>query len=123
MNSIQAILFGKCPRCRKGDLFKKPLLNPFSIRGMNKKCEVCQLEFEREPGFFTGAMYVSYAISVGLFLVVGFSVFYILNDPPTWIYMTVITTIVFLIFPYNFKYSRILFLHLFGGVDFENDKY
>lgn len=123
MNSIQAILEGKCPKCRKGNMFKNHVLNPFSLRDMKKKCDVCQLEFEREPGFFTGAMYVSYAISVGLFLVVGFSVFYILNDPPTWVYMTVITSIVFLIFPFNFKYSRILFLHLFGGVDFEKDKY
>jgi len=27
-------------------------------------CPVCGLKFEREPGYFLGAMYVSYAVSI-----------------------------------------------------------
>jgi uncharacterized protein (DUF983 family) len=119
INGLQAAAMGKCPRCREGNMFKKHILNPFSLTEMNDKCEKCDLIFEREPGFFGGAMYVSYAISVGLFLVIGFSVFFILNDPPTWVYMTVITSIVLLIFPFNFKYSRVLFLHIFGDVHYD----
>lgn len=29
---------------------------------MNENCPECGLEFQREPGYFTGAMYVSYAL-------------------------------------------------------------
>ena len=31
---------------------------------MNRRCPVCGLHFEREPGYFLGAMYVSYAVSL-----------------------------------------------------------
>ena len=31
---------------------------------MYEKCPVCGLKFEREPGYFLGAMYFSYALSI-----------------------------------------------------------
>jgi uncharacterized protein (DUF983 family) len=52
----------RCPRCRVGSIF------PYSIfRGfprMHERCPVCDLRFEREPGYFLGAMYVSYALGL-----------------------------------------------------------
>lgn len=30
---------------------------------MNQRCPACGLKFEREPGYFLGAMYFSYAIA------------------------------------------------------------
>jgi uncharacterized protein (DUF983 family) len=119
IGGFESLIKGRCPRCRKGHIFIKPILNPFSITVMNKKCPNCNLVFEKEPGFFNGAMYISYAFSVGLFLVTGFSAFYLLNDPPTWVYMTTIISLVILFFPYNFKYSRILMLYFFSGEKFE----
>jgi hypothetical protein len=31
---------------------------------MHKTCPVCGLKFNREPGYFIGAMYVSYGLSI-----------------------------------------------------------
>ena len=31
---------------------------------MYEHCEVCDLKFEREPGYFLGAMYISYGLGV-----------------------------------------------------------
>jgi hypothetical protein len=31
---------------------------------MNETCPVCDLKFNREPGYFIGAMYVSYGLSI-----------------------------------------------------------
>jgi hypothetical protein len=31
---------------------------------MNERCPVCGLKFEREPGYFLGAMYVSYGLGI-----------------------------------------------------------
>jgi hypothetical protein len=31
---------------------------------MNRTCPVCSIAFEREPGYFLGAMYFSYAMAV-----------------------------------------------------------
>src|SRR5271155_4411203 len=52
-----ALLKLRCPRCREGRMFK-------SLVRMNDPCPVCGLVFEREPGYFLGAMYVSYALAV-----------------------------------------------------------
>ena len=57
----------KCPRCRKGDLYKAPfeLSNPLN---MNEKCPECGLDFMPEPGFYFGALIISYAISSWMLL-------------------------------------------------------
>ncbi len=67
-----AILRGLCPRCREGHIFRGPL---FWISRMNPSCPVCGLRFEREPGYFLGAMYISYAMAVPV--LVGFLVLFI----------------------------------------------
>lgn len=35
---------------------------------MPARCAVCQLRFEREQGYFLGAMYINYGVTVGLAL-------------------------------------------------------
>ena len=50
---------GVCPQCRRGRIFRGRF-------AMHPTCPVCELRFEREPGYFTGAMYVSYALAVPL---------------------------------------------------------
>ncbi len=72
---ITALYNYKCPRCRKGDLFVKPLdiKNPLD---MHKRCSSCNLNFEPEPGYYFGAMFISYAISASILLPIAlFAVF------------------------------------------------
>lgn len=38
---------------------------------MNDCCPACGLLFSREPGYFLGAMYISYGLALGLFFVLG----------------------------------------------------
>ena len=38
---------------------------------MNDRCPDCGLLFSREPGYFLGAMYISYGLALGLFFVFG----------------------------------------------------
>jgi uncharacterized protein (DUF983 family) len=66
---IRAILHQRCPRCRQGAIFRAPLWRgPLTIW---ERCPVCGLKYEREPGYFLGAMYFSYILSIppGLALV------------------------------------------------------
>lgn len=57
----------KCPRCKEGDMYKKPFefSNPTA---MHRRCPVCNLDFEPEPGFYFGALMISYGISSWLLL-------------------------------------------------------
>lgn len=64
MPVIQAILRERCPRCRQGAIFRGPIFRGWFA--MHDHCPVCNLEFEREQGYFIGAMYVSYGLSIPL---------------------------------------------------------
>lgn len=116
VSKFQAVLEGRCPRCRQGEIFSKPF---YSLRGfdkMNAHCPHCGLRYEVEPGYFYGAMFVSYAISGGVALVIGFMLFYLAGDPSGWIYVAVIAPAMVLIAPVNFRLSRSLWLHYVAGI-------
>jgi len=38
---------------------------------MHDRCPVCGLHFNREPGYFLGAMYISYGLAVGVIVAIG----------------------------------------------------
>lgn len=63
MSALKGILRHVCPRCRQGRIYR-----PFTPRGwlsLNDACPVCNLKFDRnEQGYFIGAMYVSYGLSI-----------------------------------------------------------
>jgi uncharacterized protein (DUF983 family) len=66
MPLLKAILHQRCPRCREGSIYRCPLRQGWLE--MHERCPVCHLKFEREPGYFLGAMYVSYALAIPPFL-------------------------------------------------------
>ncbi len=72
MNVMSSIWNYKCPRCRKGDLFIKPfeIKNPLN---MPDRCSNCDLNYSPEPGYYFGAMFISYGWTVWTILaIVGF---------------------------------------------------
>jgi hypothetical protein len=78
---------------------------------MHTDCTNCGLHYEREPGFFQGAMYVSYGLGVAfstamvlINLLIGFDVF-------TFFVSNTIGLIVFA--PLLFRYSRAIYLNVF----------
>ena len=78
---------------------------------MNKTCPECQFRFEREPGYFLGAMYVSYGLAIpvlGLFTYLGY-----LMWPDLDLGLIVMgATVVYLPFvPLVFRYSRVLWMY------------
>ena len=111
-SKLYSIVTLSCPRCHKGHLFINK--NPYKITGwdkMNADCQHCGLHYEREPGFFQGAMYVSYGLGVAfssivviINLFIGFKVF-------TFFVSNTIGLIAFA--PLLFRYSRAIYLNIF----------
>jgi uncharacterized protein (DUF983 family) len=116
MNQLSAILSGKCPHCRKAKIFKNAVLS-FRFAEMNMNCPDCGTTFIPEPGFYIGAMYISYAFNVAILVAVGVGL-YTLTTAPDWVYILIIISISFLLIPVSFRYSRIIFLHAFGGIKY-----
>lgn len=64
------IIHQRCPRCRLGAIFRGSIFRGFPK--MHEQCSVCDLRFEREPGYFLGSMYISYGLA--LLIIVVFTV-------------------------------------------------
>ncbi len=117
--ALQALLEGKCPQCRTGKMFKYPLTRVSRFSEMHTHCPHCKLRFEVEPGFFIGAMYVSYAMSLALFITVSLAVYLLFDNPSFYYYVIAIPLVVLILLPIMYRYSRILFLYGFGGVRYQ----
>jgi hypothetical protein len=57
----------KCPKCHSGNMFSSSnTYNLRKIHEMPEHCQECGQSFNPEPGFYTGAMYVNYGLTVVL---------------------------------------------------------
>ncbi|TXK50761.1 DUF983 domain-containing protein [Pontibacter qinzhouensis] len=82
---------------------------------MHKHCPICGFFYEVEIGFFWGVLYISCFMSVGIVLPVGVLLYYLAGDPPTWVYLAMVASFIFVFTPFLFRYARILMLHFFSG--------
>ena len=117
----RAILEQRCPRCREGRLFNEPAYRSLNFYKMKAQCEVCEQVFDPEPGFYFGAMYISYAFLVAI-SVSSWVFLYVLFKPSFLTYLVVILSANVLLLPLIFRYSRTLFLYGFGGIKYSTRK-
>lgn len=102
---LVAIVRQRCPRCLEGRVFSGWV-------AMAEACAACGWRYEREPGYFVAAMYVSYFFAVPILAVivlgaqaaapslsVGWSV--VIALPPFLLLAPVIQ-----------RYSRIIWMHV-----------
>jgi uncharacterized protein (DUF983 family) len=110
---MHSILNNKCPHCSKGDFFQTNNaydLKRFSI--MNHTCSHCQENFIKEPGYYFGAAYVSYALTVGLGIVlylllgVGFEIG--INS-----FLIIFSSLLIILLPFLYRISRLIWINLF----------
>src|SRR4051794_23965352 len=107
---LLAALGGRCPRCDRGRIFRGRF-------AMHPTCPACGLRFEREQGYFTGAMYVSYVLTLPVVAVCVTAV-YLLAPGLSFEAMMGVAALLFLPFvPAIFRYSRNLWIHLDQAVD------
>ncbi len=110
-SQLYALVHSKCPRCRRGDVFKNSMYG-FRSQKMNDNCPHCNLKFEREPGYFYVAMFVSYGFNVAQMILAGLITYLITgNTTNPWLYMAVIFPAVIIFSPFNYRYSRLILLH------------
>ena len=113
-----AFVAQRCPRCRQGRVFHTSAFSP-RFQDMHEACPRCEQHYEPEPGFYWGAMYISYAFSVAIVVAVGIAVYVLGHDPDTWVYVTAVAITAVLMAPLSLRYSRMVMLYLVAGFDFD----
>jgi len=77
---------------------------------MNERCANCNYKYDKEPGYFFGAMYLSYAMAIIEMGVVFACTFWLL---PIWWFFGVIMSVLILMSFYNYRVSREIWVKLF----------
>ncbi|MBK0402171.1 DUF983 domain-containing protein [Adhaeribacter sp. BT258] len=110
---LSAILHTKCPRCREGNMFPKGTLYTTSFADMHSNCANCGQTFEPEPGYYFGAMYVSFAFNVAVFLAAMVVLYQFLEDVSTTLMLGVLLVTIIGFLPVIFRLSRALWISIF----------
>lgn len=109
MRRLLAITALRCPRCMKGRVWRR-------FVSMNATCPECGLVFERESGYFAGAMVVSYGLAVPILAAIVIALITIGALDPV-LALIVGNTAYLVLVPFIFRYSRVVWLHLDWLID------
>ncbi len=114
---LNSILRMKCPRCQEGDFFTS---HPYDLKNagnIHEHCPKCNLKYEMEPGFYQGAMYVSYALGVALFVTlwVSFNLFFPSLSTGAQVGIVAVSSLV--LTPIMYALSKIIWANLFIKFD------
>ncbi len=83
---------------------------------MNAQCGCCDERFEREPGYYTGALYVSYGYYTAL-IVSCFVVLEVLLEWDLTYFLTVLISLIIVLTPIVFRLARLTWINFFISYD------
>jgi len=122
---LWSILTMKCPRCRRGPMFKDSnafrKLKISHIFDMPEHCPECGQRYDLEQGFWYGTGYVSYALAVALsvstfvawWVLIGVST----EDNRVFWWLGLNGVLLVLIQPWLMRLSRVIYLYIFVKYD------
>ncbi len=110
---LYSIFKRKCPVCQEGDFF---VSKPYNLKNLGKiyeSCSQCGESFSKEPGFYYGAMYVSYALGVAIFVAVFLLTYLLYPSPTVFTYIFFIGLSMLVLGPFLYELSKIIWANLF----------
>lgn len=124
-NYLWSILTMKCPRCRRGPMFKDSnAYRKFKLShifDMPEKCPECSQRYDLEQGFWYGTGYVSYALAVAL-SVASFIAWWVLvgvstEDNKVFWWLGFNALLLIILQPWLMRLSRVIYLYFFVSYD------
>jgi uncharacterized protein (DUF983 family) len=110
---LNSLISLRCPRCREGNMFPAGTLYSSRFADMHKNCPCCGLDLEQEPGYYYGAMYVSFGFNVGIFLVSLFILSQFVAEITVPMMVGVVVAVVVGLLPVIFRLSRAIWINIF----------
>ena len=110
---LYSIVSASCPRCHKGDFFETR--NPYNLHKFDKMhshCPSCGQDFEIETGFYYGAMYVSYGLTVGFGLLL-YAINRFLLGWDDYRFLWGFPVLILLLTPIFYRMARLIWINFF----------
>jgi uncharacterized protein (DUF983 family) len=111
-NRLYSVFFNKCPRCGVGDFFITKSAYTPKFDKMHKHCPHCGENLVPEPGFYQGALYMSYSFYVA-FTVIFFLIFVNFLNEYLDYFLFILIPILILLTPWFYRLARRSWLALF----------
>jgi uncharacterized protein (DUF983 family) len=89
------------------------LYTPAKFMKMNPNCPCCGQSFEPEPGYYFGAMFVSYGINTAFFIAVWIALYILVEEITITMMIVALLVVVLGLLPITFRLSRALWIHIF----------
>lgn len=80
---------------------------------MNEKCSCCGQSFMPEPGYYFGAMFVSYGLNAGFFIAVWVAMIVLMDEVSLTAMIIALLVVIFGLLPITFRMSRVLWIYIF----------
>lgn len=112
-SKLYSVFKMKCPRCQEGDFFVSHPYDLSKAGDTHKNCPKCNLKYSKEPGFYYGAMYVSYALGVALFVTLWATFSWFFPSVNVGVQILVICLASVILAPYFYALSKIIWANLF----------
>ena len=106
------IMTEKCPNCGQGHIFEKRK-RMVQFPEMKERCECCGYLYNREPGYFLGAMYISYGLAVLQGILAFLTCYFFFPQLPTLAVCFIILGVIVLFSIRNFRISRVVYMYIF----------
>lgn len=110
---LYSILTLTCPQCQEGNFMVGA---PYRLKTMGKvkdECDLCGLNYKPETGFYFGAMYVSYALGVAVFVTIWASCNWFFNNVSVWTQIGLVVGALVVLTPYLNALSKIIWANFF----------
>lgn len=107
----KAMFNHKCAECHQGDLFPTGSFSFNQPFEMHQRCPKCDANYYPEPGFYYGAMFMSYIFSAFIFLGLVMLLHWVLNFTllASFFWLMVIVGVFFV---WWFRFSRAFWFNL-----------
>jgi len=113
-SKLFSILKFKCPHCHEGEFFKSR--NPYNfseLSSTHERCPNCDRKLYIEPGFYYGAMYVSYALGVAHVVTFWIAKTILGIEFEFWNFIILVGGILLLMSPLYYALSKIIWANMF----------
>jgi hypothetical protein len=118
MKRLISIFTFKCPRCLKGEfLVSRNFYNLNKAGEVKECCSNCELKYTKETGFYYGAMYVSYGLSMALIISIFVALTVLYPNYSMGLLFTLIGLSVLIMTPILYALSKIIWINLFVKYD------
>ncbi|MAY85098.1 MAG: DUF983 domain-containing protein [Flavobacteriales bacterium] len=111
---LYSVLKFKCPHCHEGEFFKDR--NPYNLNVMSathEYCPSCKRKLSIEPGFYYGAMYVSYALGVAHVVTFWVAKLILGIETEFWNFIIFVGSFLLLLTPLYYALSKIIWANMF----------